>query len=177
MIETLRTRLIPFSEEHYQAIFERNNILLGRLLDIKAPTDWTADKNAQEALPVLYEFFKALKGDDRWGSYFIISKEDKILLGTCGYKGIPGTDNFAELGYEINPAHQNKGYATEVAKALIDFAISQNIAGIRAHTLPEINASCKVLEKCNLIFAGEVTDPDDGPVWKWELPFDLPGKG
>ena len=53
----------------------------------------------QEALPVLYEFFKTLKGDDRRGSYFIISKEDKILLGTCGYKGIPGTDNLAELGY------------------------------------------------------------------------------
>ena len=54
---------------------------------------------------------------------------------------------------------------------------AKNIAGIRAHTLPENNASCKILEKCNLIFAGEVTDPDGGLVWKWELPFDLPGKG
>lgn len=169
MIETFRTRLIPFTEEHYAAIFANDNVRLGTLLYIPTPASWTEFSEAQEALPVLYEFFKMLKGDHRWGSYFIVSKEEKVLLGTCGYKGMPGTDHFVEIGYEINAAHQNKGYATEAAKALIEFAAAQNITGIRAHTLPEKNASCQVLERCNFSFVGEVIDPDDGLVWKWEL--------
>jgi RimJ/RimL family protein N-acetyltransferase len=37
-----------------------------------------------------------------------------------------------------------------------------------AHTLPEANASGRVLAKCGLRFVGEVIDPEDGSVWRWE---------
>lgn len=40
----------------------------------------------------------------------------------------------------------------------------------RAHTLPERNASTRVLEKCGFTLVGEVVDPDDGVVWRWERP-------
>lgn len=169
MITTRRTKLIPFREEHYQAIIADDNKWLGELLHIETPSSWTEFDGAKEALPVLYDFFKKLEGNHRWGSYFILSPEEKILLGTCGYKGKPGEDGFAEIGYEIKAIHQNKGLATEVTQALTAFAFSQHLAGVRAHTLPEKNASCKVLEKCRYVFAGEAIDPDDGPVWKWEI--------
>jgi RimJ/RimL family protein N-acetyltransferase len=39
---------------------------------------------------------------------------------------------------------------------------------IRAHTLPEMNASCRVLEKAGFKRLGEVIDPEDGLVWRWE---------
>jgi len=39
---------------------------------------------------------------------------------------------------------------------------------IRAHTLPEPNASTRVLQKCGFEQVGEVTDAEDGLVWRWE---------
>jgi RimJ/RimL family protein N-acetyltransferase len=40
---------------------------------------------------------------------------------------------------------------------------------VRAHTLPESNASTRVLTNCGFRKTAEVVDPDDGPVWRWEL--------
>jgi RimJ/RimL family protein N-acetyltransferase len=39
---------------------------------------------------------------------------------------------------------------------------------VRAHTLPERNASTRILEKCGFTFRGEILDPEDGLVWRWE---------
>jgi hypothetical protein len=37
-----------------------------------------------------------------------------------------------------------------------------------AHTLPEENASTRALRRNGFLFAGEVMDPEDGLVWRWE---------
>jgi RimJ/RimL family protein N-acetyltransferase len=37
-----------------------------------------------------------------------------------------------------------------------------------AHTLPQPNDSTRVLARCGFRHAGEVTDPEDGLVWRWE---------
>jgi hypothetical protein len=39
---------------------------------------------------------------------------------------------------------------------------------IRAHTLPQINASTRILTKCGFDRIGEMIDPEDGLVWRWE---------
>jgi ribosomal-protein-alanine N-acetyltransferase len=39
---------------------------------------------------------------------------------------------------------------------------------VRAHTLPNPNASTRVLTKCGFHRVGEVIDPEDGLVWRWE---------
>jgi len=60
-------------------------------------------------------------------------------------------------------------YATEVARALVAYAMQDGLAStIRAHTMPERNASSRVLEKCGFRWLGEVIDPEDGAVWRWE---------
>ena len=39
---------------------------------------------------------------------------------------------------------------------------------MQAHTAPTANASTRVLAKCGFDFVGEVMDPEDGRVWRWE---------
>ena len=39
---------------------------------------------------------------------------------------------------------------------------------VRAHTLAEANASARVLRQVVLIPPGQVVDPEDGLVWRWE---------
>src|SRR6266404_4511370 len=52
----------------------------------------------------------------------LIHKIDLVLMGMCGFPGPPDADGIAEIAYGIAPAYQGKGYATEAADALIDFA-------------------------------------------------------
>jgi hypothetical protein len=41
-----------------------------------------------------------------------------------------------------------------------------------AHTLPEENASTRALRGNGFAHAGEVIDPEDGRVWRWERRHD-----
>ena len=73
----------------------------------------------------------------------------------------------------VVPTYQGRGLATEAAKALMAFAFNTGrVQLIRAHTLPTPNASTRVLSKCGFRFLGEVIDPADGSVWRWEQPVE-----
>jgi len=106
---------------------------------------------------------------DPWVLGFaIVLTSENIMIGMCGYKG-PPMDGHVEIAYGIAPEYRGKGYATEVAALLTGHAFeSDKVSIVRAHTLPERNASCRVLTKCGFKLIGEVNDPEDGPVWRWE---------
>lgn len=169
MISTKRTRLVPFTQAHFNAIFENDTHELSRLLNTSTPCAWTDFPAGHEALNPLYKIFQSLKGDSRWGSYFIVGKSDREMWGTCCFKGRPDASGFVEIGYEVKSRYQNMGVATEVTEALIKFAFGEGLNGIVAHTLCEENASVKVLRKNGFQLHGQVIDPEDGPVWKWLL--------
>jgi len=74
-----------------------------------------------------------------------------------------------EIAYGIVPVFQGRGYATEAVEPMVVFAFRDGrVRLVRAHTLPEPNASTRVLEKCEFARIGEVMDPEDGRVWRWE---------
>ena len=105
---------------------------------------------------------------DPWVHGFAIVHGDTgRSIGTCGFTG-PPADGVVEIAYGIDPEHQGRGYATEAAEALTNFAFAQNVRTVRAHTLPEVNASTHVLTKCGFRQIGDCLDPEDGPVWRWE---------
>ena|SRR2546421_2396503 len=91
------------------------------------------------------------------------------VIGAGGFKGPPGAEGVVEIAYGVVPVYQGKGYATEAAQALVAYAFSSGrVRVVRAHTLPEPNASTRVLTKCGFRHLGEVIDPEDGLVWRWE---------
>ena len=108
---------------------------------------------------------------DPWVHGFgLVRRSDGNSIGKCGYKGPPNTDGVVEIAYGIAPEHEGKGYATEAAAALVKFALDSGLVRVvRAHTLPEANASTRVLTKCGFRRIGEVMEPDDGLVWRWEI--------
>jgi sulfur-carrier protein len=74
-----------------------------------------------------------------------------------------------EVAYAIVPVWQGKGCATAALGKLIAFASADDqVRVLRAHTLPENNASTRVLAKNGFTKLGEVVDPEDGRVWRWE---------
>jgi RimJ/RimL family protein N-acetyltransferase len=96
-------------------------------------------------------------------------KLTEAVIGGCAYKGPPDADGVVEIAYGINPEYRERGYAKEAAAALVAFALGAGAQVIRAHTKPENGASGGVLAACGFRRIGEVVDPEDGPVWRWEL--------
>ncbi|MGI9239602.1 MAG: GNAT family N-acetyltransferase [Verrucomicrobiales bacterium] len=108
-----------------------------------------------------------------WDGYFVVDADTREVVGSCAFKGRPTEFGTVEIAYFTYPEFEGRGYATSMARKLIELAAnSTEIEQIIAHTLPEKNASTKVLEKVGMRFIGEVEDPDDGLVWRWQSQSD-----
>jgi ribosomal-protein-alanine N-acetyltransferase len=77
------------------------------------------------------------------------------LVGWGGFKGPPQA-GVVELGYEIAECRRDRGIATAAVRAVI------------AHTLPQRNASNRVLEKVGFAFDDETLEDGD-VVWRFVL--------
>ncbi len=136
--------------------------------------EWSVEVARQTA-----PLFERLPPAWPWGSYLAASSvshdgpaslAQPQVVGVCAFKDHPNADGIVEIAYFTYPPYEERGIATAMARALIAIARSQpNAPQVIAHTLPERNASTRVLEKNGLRFAGEVMDPEDGRVWRWEL--------
>ena len=123
-----------------------------------------------EVSPVWMDQLRAAPGPDPWTLGFaVVHRDDALAIGSAGFKGPPTEDGVVEIAYGIAPGYQRRGYATEAARALVAFALERvDVTAIRAHTLPENGASAHVLAHCGFQQMGEVVDPEDGLVWRWE---------
>jgi len=94
----------------------------------------------------------------------------RTMIGWGGYKGAPSDDGEVEIGYAIAPAFQGRGLATLAAQIMVARAFdAPRVTSVIAHTLPEKNASVRILEKLGFVFAGVVEEEGHGEVWRWRL--------
>ncbi|MFD1205491.1 MULTISPECIES: GNAT family N-acetyltransferase [Sporosarcina] len=109
-----------------------------------------------------------LQNDDSllgWGPYFVVEKETNQIVGDIGFKGKPSLEFTVEIGYGIIPDAQNKGYATEATRALVEWAFaSGQVKKVNAECLHDNIASMKVLERLGMKRIGQ-----EGNLMKWEL--------
>jgi RimJ/RimL family protein N-acetyltransferase len=74
--------------------------------------------------------------------------------------GVTGLGHLAdgpeiEVGYRFLRKHWGNGYASEAARASIEFGLEElGLEQIAAVTLPTNIASRRVMEKCGMVFAG-----------------------
>jgi RimJ/RimL family protein N-acetyltransferase len=123
-----------------------------------------------EQSPAWHAQLRAATAADPWTYGFaLIHLVDGVVVGTAGFKGPPTDERIVEIAYGVVPAYQGQGLATEAAVALVQYAFAdRRVDTVRAHTLPEANASTRVLTKCGFHYQGPVVEPEDGPVWRWE---------
>lgn len=107
---------------------------------------------------------------ERWGGYLAVDEMSDLIVGSCAFKGPPRRDGTVEIAYYTFGPYEGRGYAKSMARALISIAHSSpDVRHVIAHTLPERNPSTSVLRSVGMHFVGEVRDPDDGLVWRWQL--------
>lgn len=135
--------------------------------------DWIASVDPAtraEISPDWIARVEASVAPDPWTHGFVmVRRASGACVGSCAFKGPPDEDGAVEIGYGVDTEHRGKGFATEAALAMTHFALGRDdVRVVRAHTLPDGFASIRVLEKCGFEMIGEVTDPDDGLVVRWE---------
>ena len=168
---TRRISLLPQTPEHFRVLLEGTDAYQRRfrVRVAEGVRDFLAGPE------VSAEFLERLNGPaatpDPWKDGFaVVHVADNAVIGLCSFTGLPGADETVEIAYGIAPEYQNRGHATEAAQELIAYALESGLVRtIRAHTLPEHNASARVLVKCGFTLLGKVTHPDDGVVWRWEM--------
>ena len=102
--------------------------------------------------------------------FALVERATGAVVGSCGYTGPPDAAGTIEIAYGVEPAYRGRGYAREAAAALVEFALDGGHARVvRAHTRSAHDASARVLAACGFERVGEVLDPEDGLVWRWEL--------
>ena len=74
------------------------------------------------SLDVSRAYIATLGKSYRTGKFFdfaVIVKDEKKMIGTCGFTSVSEKDGAAEIGFVLNPAYHQKGYGYEAATAVL----------------------------------------------------------
>jgi RimJ/RimL family protein N-acetyltransferase len=151
VIETPRLRLVMESTEAVMARIDR----LSPADRAEVSPEWVARMRASSPSPWTHGFA-------------IMDRATDSMIGSCGFKGPPDHRGVTEIAYGIDAEHRGRGYAKEAAAALVKFAFDAGVRVVRAHTKHENDASAHVLVACGFAPLGDVMDPEDGLVRRWE---------
>jgi [ribosomal protein S5]-alanine N-acetyltransferase len=176
-------RSFALPQNHYTPPFERVEIRTDRLQlvlltpdEVLAQIEGMVPADRAEVSEEWLAQARASTAADPWVHGFsMVDRLSGAVVGSCGFKGPPDAEGVVEIAYGVQPPYQGLGYATEAAWALVGFAFeAAQVRVVRAHTLPVDSASTHVLTKCGFRCLGDVIDPEDGPVWRWERSRESP---
>ena len=78
---------------------------------------------------------RATPPGDPWALGFsVVERASGAAIGGCAFKGPPNADGMVEVAYGIDESHRCRGYASEAAVALTEFAFTDGrVRIVRAH--------------------------------------------
>ena len=113
-------------------------------------------------------------GAQPWLGRAVVLREagDARIIGTVGFHAPPDEDGRVEVGYRVDEAYRRTGVATEVVRALFDWAAREHgVTRFRASISPDNVASLAIASRFGFRHVGEQMDDVDG----LELVFELDG--
>lgn len=101
-----------------------------------------------------------------WVQFTVEERQSGRIVGDVGVAVTRSEPHVAKIGYTIAPAFQERGYATEAVRALVDYAFDTLGAEVvRAHASAENVASIRVAEKVGMHLAQRYEHREGGEVW------------
>ena len=112
--------------------------------------------------------YRKTQAVEPWIGYLARIPAEQALVGSCSFVGRQGDQ--VEIAYFTFPGLEGRGFGGRMAEALVEIAWDDPaLQQIIAHTLPQENASTRILQRLGFERAGEAVDPDEGSVWRWSL--------
>lgn len=166
-ILTERLELVPATPDLVRAALV-DDAYLGKCLAACIPETWPPE--FYEPMGLEYTLAQLEAGPEQagwWLHYFVqrsASLEERVLIGTGGYKGPPTEDGTVEIGYTVASEYQRQGYATEASQGLVRHAFTfPEVHRVVAETFTDLAASIGVLEKLGFRFFGD--GEEKGVIW------------
>ena len=161
-LETERLSLVPVTVEFIDALPERD--LAEQLIGASVPDDWP-DEELDGLLALYGGWLRDNPSVLGYGPWVVISRDDRVVVGSAGFIGKPDDQATIELGFGTHADYRNRGYASEAARALVNWGLEQPgvdrvIAKCDTDNLPSV----RVLEKIGMRRSGEA----DGQLL-WEI--------
>ena len=149
-IETERLHLKCIEQSDREFIFEefQNDFINKYLYDEEPMSDIKQADN-------LIEFYNLIepRNQNRW---VLVNKVENTKMGTCGFHLWDRNKNIVEIGFELMPQYNGKGYMTEAVEALIEFAQTKMNANKIFAIVSIDNSQCKrLLEKFGFFIIGK----------------------
>ena len=147
-LETARLRLEPFHDSHYEGL---------RLMDNDSSVMRYINKGIVKTPEETWESIRRVQA--RWDKYgfswwAIKEKVSGVMVGAACLQHLANVENAPlEIGWRLVPEQNGKGYATEAAKAIIDFATEQTGATyLVAVADPENIPSQRVMQRLGMTY-------------------------
>ena len=161
-LETKRLQLIPFTLDLKKAAMN-DRARLVEMLGVYVPEHWPGPDLA-EALPFFVENMEKAPSEPAW-DWITIHRSDQAVIGGIGFMGGPDKDGVVEVGYDIVPEYRKQGYATEMTRSLVTWALQEtDIKVVTASCFDNNIGSIKVLENVGM----RRLEPDRNML-KWEI--------
>ena len=120
-----------------------------------------------QVLRATVRLYESVGFREPWVGYLALAGSTPV--GTCSFKS-PPVDGRVEIAYGTFPRFEGRGLATAMATELVAITRrNEPCVIVAAQTLPERNASHRVLEKLGFRHVATIDHPEDGEVWEWQL--------
>lgn len=148
-LETPRLALRPFTNSDHDAIHA-----VYADPEVMRYVGHGAHRTAAETARALRGYADALRARG-YGFVAVIERSTGAVIGDAGLHPLAGRGPDVELGYTLARAAWGRGYATEVAGALIEHAFgSLGVPRVMAQVEPDNARSRRVLEKLGMTQRG-----------------------
>jgi ribosomal-protein-alanine N-acetyltransferase len=152
-----RVELTPLPAAAAAALPDDRRVAAG-LIGATLPDAWPQ----ADLLDVLPMQAAAEPADEPFGVWLIIERDTNIIVGDIGFMG-PPDGGAVEIGFSVIPDRRRRGYATQAANTLIDWAFRDPaIRLVTARSEPENEASARVLAAAGFVRVG-----DKGGIVRW----------
>jgi RimJ/RimL family protein N-acetyltransferase len=169
-ISSQRLHLVPLTSETLAALMQRDRSVAEHALDATFPSSDLVPPLMTDVLDFFLEIASAGPESAVWGARAYITVDTRHIVGMGGFVGPPDERGFVTMGYSIFTEFQRQGYASEAARSLADWAMTQpGVMGIQATISPRNIASERVAAYAGLSRTDATEDdPDEGPVVVWQ---------
>ena len=133
-----------------------------RIIGAALPAQWPQT----DLLDVLPVQAAASPETECFGIWVMIERDSGTVVGDIGFIGPPDDSGVLEVGYSVIPDRRRRGYATEAARAIVEWALSQPDVRVVVASCGSDNApSIRTLERLGFRRSGKA----DGQIsWRYD---------
>lgn len=167
IIHSHRLDLIALSPDFLQASLHDDLKTASNLIGLDIPSEWL---EAQWLMEMRLAKMRENPALEAWLLRAVGLRETKTMIGFIGFHTLPGPEYLTpyaagsvEFGYTIFEKYRGKGYASEAAQALMDWATREHDVKKFVVSISPTNApSLRIAQKFGFRKVGSFTDPEEG---------------